>query len=198
MAASTSQGRISEPNQRPGLAVRPTYVPAPSKMWITPMSVENRNSAMRPSQKVGAEIARSDPIIVSRSSRLRGQTAEIAPATMPMLTQIATAPTVREIVACARRWGAVVCGRALAPSADSRYRQERRGARAAETGVSQAALRRHHAVVAQRRRAAARDRRPGPDPTSSRPARTGTSGGSACSGPPGSRQRRSCRPCRRS
>ena len=35
-------------------------------------------------------------------------------------------------------------------------------------------------------------------PTSSRPARTATSGGSACSGSPGSRQRRSCRPCRRS
>ncbi len=35
-------------------------------------------------------------------------------------------------------------------------------------------------------------------PTSSRPARTATSGGSACSGSPGLRQRRSCRPCRRS
>lgn len=35
-------------------------------------------------------------------------------------------------------------------------------------------------------------------PTSSRPARTATSGGSACSGSPGSRQRRCCRPCRRS
>jgi hypothetical protein len=35
-------------------------------------------------------------------------------------------------------------------------------------------------------------------PTSSRPARIAISGGSACSGSPGSRQRRSCRPCPRS
>ena len=79
-------------------------------MWILPMSFENRNSATRPSQKIGAEIATSDTIIVNRSSRPRRRTAEIAPTVMPMLTQITAAPTVREIVAGRRSKISVLTG----------------------------------------------------------------------------------------
>ena len=73
--------------------------PWPGKSFQTPMSSANRYRLTSPSQKTGAEISASDPVIVVRSIIDRRLIAEMIPIVSPTLSQMITAPVTSQIVA---------------------------------------------------------------------------------------------------